>query len=128
MVITLNKVVLLSQNISEFRIIDSTKFYNKIDEFINSGDIEFTVSACNVQYDDQEELYLILNHLNKSITPKGYTYDGHSVITYYPENEFINKGTDKKLTEKYFLLRKNGIEDNYSTNILILGNRIKWDF
>jgi hypothetical protein len=123
----LGKVNLFSQINSKYNVVDSSKFYQKIDSLIGVQDIEFTISVCTVNCEDMDELNVVLGHLQRNVSPKGYVISAHNNTTYYPTNEHINNDTDKKISDKFFLIRKNGVEDNYSTTILIIGNRIDWE-
>jgi hypothetical protein len=120
-------ITLLGQINSKYNILDSSKFYQKIDELEKSENIEFTLSVCTVNCEDVDELNIVLEHLLHNVSPKGYVVSAHNNMTYYPTNEHINNGTNKKIIDKFFLIRKNGVEDNYSTTILIIGNRIDWE-
>lgn len=125
--ICLNTITLLGQINSKYNVLDSSKFYQKIDSLIGVQDIEFTISVCTVNCEDMDELNVVLGHLQRNVSPKGYVISAHNNTTYYPTNEHINNDTDKKISDKFFLIRKNGVEDNYSTTILIIGNRIDWE-
>jgi Cdc6-like AAA superfamily ATPase len=126
--ICLGTITLLGQINGKYNILDSSKFYQKIDELEKSENIEFTLSVCTVNCEDVDELNIVLEHLLQSVSPKGYVISAHNNMTYYPSNEHITNGTDKKMSDKFFLIRKNGVEDNYSTTILIIGDRVKWEF
>jgi hypothetical protein len=123
----LGKVNLFSQINSKYNVVDSSKFYQKIDSLIGAQDIEFTISVCTVNCEDMDELNVVLGHLQRNVSPKGYVISAHNNTTYYPTNEHINNDTDKKMSDKFFLIRKNGVEDNYSTTVLIIGNRFNWE-
>ena len=123
----LDKLNLFSQISSKYNVVDSSKFYQKIDSLIGVQDIEFTISVCTVNCEDMDELNVVLGHLQRNVSPKGYVISAHNNTTYYPTNEHINNDTDKKMSDKFFLIRKNGVEDNYSTTVLIIGNRFNWE-
>jgi hypothetical protein len=102
-------IILCGQNISEFRIVDSTKFYNKVDSLKKDKHTEFAFSTFLIDIKTDQELDLVVNMVGNIIYPKKYVLVTYN-RTYYPNTEYINDGTDKKFNNTFVYIKNNNLE------------------
>ncbi len=111
MVITLNKVILFSQNRNNFSVIDSISLFNKVDSLKLEGHTEFYLSVYNVLYGMDEELNLIIDKLGNKIYPEGFVLYYLSK-GFYPKTEYMSNDTYKYFNKTFIYIDKKVSETN----------------